>query len=416
MNSLLRNSRVTPRLLGGLCGVVVCAALLPSPAGTQSAPAPQILAVSNAANYRPMTEIGGFLAPGTLVSIFGTDLATVTAVASSTPLPLILGDAAILFNDIPAPLLSVSPGDIVAQVPFELGPGTVTVQIRRGQFVSAPRMVHLESVSPGIFGGPFYNSILHADTFEPLWRRFARPGDILAIFAIGLGSVNPVVQSGTLPPTPPPQTLLLPKVYIGGIPAEVTYSGLAPCCVGIYQVNVRVPARAPTSIADVVLEIGGFVSNTVSIEVRDRIVIGNEASAVRSLQAIGNANAAYAARYGIGFAGSLSHLGPACAGCSVSSSAANLLDATLSGVNPATASPIKDGYVFVYIPFNVAPTLSIPNRSYSVVATPTIPGTNGISTFCLDQTNAVGQDRSGSETSASSVGCDFTRFPPIVPP
>jgi uncharacterized protein (TIGR03437 family) len=408
MKGRLRVGKLTARVLIRLCGVIVYAALLPSPAGTQSAPAPQIFGISNAANYRPVTELGGFLAPGTLVTISGTGLAAVTEVASSTPLPIVLGGANVVFNEIPAPLLSVSPGQIVAQVPFELQPGTVAVQVRRGQLVSVPVRVQLESVAPGIFGPPFLSFPIQT----------ARPGDILAVFGTGLGSVRPVVQSGSLPSTPLPQTLLLPKVYIGGILAEVTYSGLAPCCVGVYQVNVRVPARAPTNyFTDVTLEIGGFLSNTVFIEVRDNRVVANEASAVRSLQAIGNANGAYAARYGVGFAGSLSHLGPPCAGCSVSSSGANLLDATLSGVNPATANPLKDGYEFTYVPFNVAPTAAVPSRSYSVVATPTVPGTSGVSTFCLDHTNyALGEDRSGLATTASAAGCDFTQFPPSFPP
>ena len=170
-----RNGRDAGWILSGICGLVVCAALLPSPAGTQSTPVPQITGISNAANFRPVTELGGFLAPGTLVSIIGTGLAMATEAASKTPLPIVLGGANVLFNEIPAPILSVSPEEIVAQVPFELQPGTVAVQVRRGQLVSSPLRIQLESVAPGIFGPPFWS-------FPVLTTR---PGDILAVFGTG---------------------------------------------------------------------------------------------------------------------------------------------------------------------------------------------------------------------------------------
>ncbi len=59
-----------------------------------------------------------------------------------------------------------------------------------------------------------------------------------------------------------------PTVTIGDVPAVVNFSGLAPGFVGLYQVNVEVPANAPTGEAvEVVLTIGGVASNTVTIAV-----------------------------------------------------------------------------------------------------------------------------------------------------
>ena len=69
--------------------------------------------------------------------------------------------------------------------------------------------------------------------------------------------------------SPPAHTLTTPTVTIGGVPAQVLFSGLAPGTVGEYQVNVLVPANAPTGDAvPVVLSIGGATSNTVQIAVQ----------------------------------------------------------------------------------------------------------------------------------------------------
>jgi uncharacterized protein (TIGR03437 family) len=58
-------------------------------------------------------------------------------------------------------------------------------------------------------------------------------------------------------------------VTIGGAPATVLFSGLAPGFVGGYQVNALVPAGASRGTAvPVVLSIGGAQSNTVTMAVR----------------------------------------------------------------------------------------------------------------------------------------------------
>jgi len=65
------------------------------------------------------------------------------------------------------------------------------------------------------------------------------------------------------------QTASTPNVTIGGIPGTVSFSGLAPGFVGLYQVNVQVPLNASIgSSVPVVLTIGGFSSNTVTIAVQ----------------------------------------------------------------------------------------------------------------------------------------------------
>jgi prepilin-type N-terminal cleavage/methylation domain-containing protein len=132
----------------------------------------------------------------------------------------------------------------------------------------------------------------------------------------------------------------------------------------------------------------------------------NEASAAGALRSIGTANITYASTYNVGFAETLASLGPPAAGpgTPASSTSADLLDGVLSGVNPATATPVKSGYVFTYLSPG-APTLAAPNGTYSVVGTPITAASTGQSTFCNDQTNVVMKDTDGTAVAGAATGC-----------
>ena len=82
--------------------------------------------------------------------------------------------------------------------------------------------------------------------------------------------MNPAVEAGQpAGGSPPSVTDMTPVVLVGGVPGEVLFSGLAPGFVGLYQVNVRIPEAAPVGDAvEVVLTIGGVISNTVTIAVQ----------------------------------------------------------------------------------------------------------------------------------------------------
>ena len=131
------------------------------------------------------------------------------------------------------------------------------------------------AVSPGIFTlnqqGTGTCAILHAEDFQPVSESApAQPGEFLLIFCTGLGLVQPEVQSGQITPTAEPlaRTVSPPIVNIAGIAADVTFSGLAPGFVGLYQVNVQVPAGVPSGTQEVEVIINNVPGNTVTIAVQ----------------------------------------------------------------------------------------------------------------------------------------------------
>ena len=230
-------------------------------------PALALQSVVSAANFRPEA-----IAPGSLVALFGAGLASGVARAGAIPLPNTLIDAVVSFNGVQAPLLYVSPNQINAQVPFEVAPGVVTVSVAR-EDQSTSLSVTVAEAGPGIFTlnaqGTGPGAILHATDLSPVTDASpAHPGEALAIYCTGLGRLRSPVTTGSAPPLPPPETVLRPEVRVAGRTAVVTYSGAAPLYVGLYQVNIELPADTPTGSQPLVLSINGAESNTVQIAVR----------------------------------------------------------------------------------------------------------------------------------------------------
>jgi type II secretory pathway pseudopilin PulG len=143
-------------------------------------------------------------------------------------------------------------------------------------------------------------------------------------------------------------------------------------------------------------------------------IAANEAAAASTLKSVGTSNVLYSSLYNQGFAGTLRQLGPVGGGCgTISSGCAGLLDSTVSGLTPATPTPIKSGYLFTYNTPNATPTPTMPNSTYSIVASPVGPGSTGVSTFCMDGGNiyVIWRDTSGGTTTGTAAGCSPSWVP-----
>ena len=212
------------------------------------------------------------IAPGAIVAIFGTGLAGSTMSALSVPLPKVLGDTSVTFNGIAAPLYFVSSGQINAQAPFELPAGiAATVQVQRGSNVSTVRTANVAVVSPGIFlfdQASNAGAVLHGSDFSPVSSSSPmRPGEYLVIYCTGLGPVLTPMKSGDPAPgvSPLAGAVYLPALKIAGLPASVSWAGLAPGFVGLFQINAQAPAALPAGNQPVQITTLGVASNTVTI-------------------------------------------------------------------------------------------------------------------------------------------------------
>ncbi len=212
---------------------------------------------------------GQAVAPGAIVSIFGSNLAGVTTPAPAGALPTVIGDTSITFNGVAAPLFYVSPNQVNAQAPFNLGLGTVSVQVSRGG-LSGSTTANVASVSPGIFimdEASKAGAILHANYQLVSSTAPAQAGEYVLIYATGLGALKTPVQSGVVA-SGIVETTGTPTVMIGGVPAQISFSGLAPGFVGLYQVNAIVPNGVQPGDQTVQISIGGAFSNVATMAVR----------------------------------------------------------------------------------------------------------------------------------------------------
>ena len=216
-------------------------------------------------------------------SLFGENLADEVIVADTVPLPLVLGGVSVELNGIPAPLIFVSPNQINFQSPWELMTATrATVVVRNNGEKSLPAKVFIVPFNPGIFTttqtGSGQAAVLIANTailaapegsIPGAATRPVKVGGFISIFATGLGAVDNRPPTGTATPTTTlSRTKTNPVVTIGGVEAGLTFSGLAPGFVGLYQVNAEVAAGTPTGDAvELVLSSGLAPSNAVTIAV-----------------------------------------------------------------------------------------------------------------------------------------------------
>jgi uncharacterized protein (TIGR03437 family) len=106
---------------------------------------PTINAIVNAASF-----LGG-AAPRSLQTIFGSNLATTIAMATTTALPLTLGGVTVTIGSTSAPLLYVSPTQINSQAPTELSTGQVVITVSPSLTSTASAPLALDAVAPGIF-------------------------------------------------------------------------------------------------------------------------------------------------------------------------------------------------------------------------------------------------------------------------
>lgn len=205
------------------------------------------LSVTDFTSVLPALEPPAEAAPGEVIRLRGRNLSEANATAAAVPLPETLGGTQVLVNGVPAPLFSVSAGEVAIQLPFA---GPFEVQLRHSG---------LESNTVAVAAVPAHPKILGVH----------RRGDgYLEIFAEGLGAVEPAIApgAGAEPPALPrtAQPVAVRWTDSGRTwETEPVFSGLAPWIPGRYQVNAVIPGDGnPTSLQ---LVVGGRVSEAARI-------------------------------------------------------------------------------------------------------------------------------------------------------
>ena len=223
---------------------------------------PAIASVQNAADG----STG--VAPGGLISVYGSQLSATNIATSQIPLPTALGESCLVVNGSPIPLLFVSSGQVNAQLPLNMG-GNVSMNIHTPAGVSNNYNFVVASAAPAVFlsgsAGPQTGlaTIFRADNGQLVTpTNPVRPGDTLVIYLTGMGPTSPAVQAGMqTPPTLLTSVTQAPTLTLGSNNLSIGYAGLVPGYIsGLYQINATVPklgVASGDSVPLVISQAGG---------------------------------------------------------------------------------------------------------------------------------------------------------------
>ena len=208
----------------------------------------------------------GPVAPGEVVTFLGTDLGP--PVPTSKPEGM-----QVSFDGLPAPLLYAASNQVNSIVPFGIAGPTTHLVLQRLHQTRADLTLTVQPAMPGIFTltgtGVGQGAILNQDYSTNSPDNPSDRGSVVEIYATGAGQMNPPPVDGQNVPVagPWPLPLLPVTVQIGGLDAEVLYTGSAPGLIsGLLQVNCRVPAAVtPGPTVPVQLMVGGSAASQPGI-------------------------------------------------------------------------------------------------------------------------------------------------------
>jgi uncharacterized protein (TIGR03437 family) len=221
--------------------------------------------VVNGASFAPK------IAPGSLASIGGTNLATSTTPGANTPLPYILGGATVSVNGTAAPVLYASPTQINFQVPWGTQVGNASVTVKVAGVTSNTITVPVTATAPGIFVDIF--GAARAENFDYSLNTSTNPahaGSFIIAYMTGSGAVTPAIADGVATPSTGLVQLssgVSVSVTIGGQTAPVLFAGLTPGFIALLQLNITVPSGLTAGNYPMIVTIGGQVSNSANVSV-----------------------------------------------------------------------------------------------------------------------------------------------------
>jgi len=193
-----------------------------------------------------------FPAPGKLTTIAGVGLTDLSFTADA-PLPAKLNGVTVTIGGKTALIQSVTPNAITVLVPPDVQPApNVSLDVTLtspSPFDSPHGEVYVMSYAPEALYLPGTITVLaaHQD-----WHALvtyddpATPGEVIHLYAVGLGDTVPSVGWGQPAPIAEPfARLKIPISCPSGDPIpgplEIPYEGLAPGLAGIYQIDLRMP-------------------------------------------------------------------------------------------------------------------------------------------------------------------------------
>jgi len=227
--------------------------------------------VNRVVNAADMTSA---LAPGSLIAVFGSDLTPTNIATGAIPLPTAIGESCLTVNGAAIPMMFASPAQINAQLPLHIE-GRVPLTLYTPGGLSDDYYLNRTPVAPAIFlsgiAGPLTDLPVVIKASNQQLVTASNPvhaNDQIWIYATGLGATSPEVPAGSPAPSAPPAfALTAPEVRLGDIPLSISYAGMVPGQVGVYQIIVRAPSKVVSRVSVPLTVRQGNASATVNVRV-----------------------------------------------------------------------------------------------------------------------------------------------------
>jgi uncharacterized protein (TIGR03437 family) len=227
--------------------------------------------VQNAAGETP----DGSVAPGSIVSIYGSNLAAGLQIGPSNPLAQTIGGVTVTLNDRILPLMFVSPQQINAQIFSDLPDGDYTLVVHLAGQPDVPGQFTIHRDAPALFSqlnpdGTAQVVALHADGSAVNVASPAQSGETVTFFGTGFGPYDqPVVDGFAIPAVGVWNVVDPVSVQVGGQSVQPNSATGVPGVVGITVVQVTLPtvmpAGAPLNLA---VTVNGRASSTAPLPVQ----------------------------------------------------------------------------------------------------------------------------------------------------
>jgi acid phosphatase type 7 len=177
-------------------------------------------------------------------------------------------------NNVSLPLFNVSSSQIMAQLPFTVT-GNEPLVVRTSAGISSPFTVNIQNFAPAIFRNGSAGDQTGLATVVRLannelvdFTNPIHPDETIAIYLTGLAQTSPAAPLGDAAPLNPLAIVSTPPtVTLGGTPLDVTFAGLVPGEVGVYQIDAAVPHGIHDAAQTSLIVTQGSASKTLQVRV-----------------------------------------------------------------------------------------------------------------------------------------------------
>ena len=209
------------------------------------------------------------MAPGSLISIFGSNLSLNTQGAASTPLPVSLAGTSVAVGTVAAPIVYASSGQLNVQLPYEVQAGTATATVAGACGPSPGMDFTVAQAAPYLFQNSAGDAIVQNQDFSiNSASNPAAAGTTVTVYLTGIGPLdNPVATGAVAPTSPLSRATLTNSAKIGSATVTPLFLGLAPGFVGLAQANITIPAVSSGKNA-LTITVGGTESPAANIYVK----------------------------------------------------------------------------------------------------------------------------------------------------